>query len=80
MKLKHFLKVKNSPLKIQVTFGAGAPAALQVKVASFPSNTVKFFGPNSITGWAAKNTTLGIKTVKNTMFTNAYFGDTTHAW
>lgn len=58
---------ENLPLKIQVVFGTGAPTARQVRVASFPSKTVKFLGPYSITGWAARKATDGIKTVRNAM-------------
>jgi len=38
-----------------VTFGLGAAIALQLRVASLPSNTVKFCGPFSIIGPDAVN-------------------------
>lgn len=36
--------------KVHVIFGTGAPIARQTIVASFPSNTVTFFGDCSIIG------------------------------
>lgn len=38
-----------------MTFGLGAAIALQLRVASLPSNTVKFCGPFSIIGPDAVN-------------------------
>ena len=45
----------SSPLKYQVTLGAGDPSAVQVMVASFPSRAVTLVG-----GWIRIGTEAGI--------------------
>jgi len=46
--------VVHLPLYTHVIFGVGAPTALQIIVASFPSKTVTFCGGSSIIGVDAK--------------------------
>jgi len=43
------------PLKIHVMLGIGAPPALQLKVSSRPSRTVRFSGGDSMTGAEANS-------------------------
>lgn len=47
-----------------MTFGVGAPAALQFIVASLPSSTVILLGPSSITGTDATKYSIGVKKTK----------------